>query len=806
MDGARVLIVDQDLGQGNQIVDLLQGQGYQAACLVPPGEEALLQAQEVRPDLVLVDLPPRQEEMAVRLAGQLQDKLGLPVVLMGDSPNPEVLELLGEARPYAYLPRTCRAETLKAALETALLRAQAEKQEQARRVGELQGELGATRRALKMLRTCGLLVARTRDPQELFEGICRNLVLMGGYRLAWIGRAETGPDRLVRPLAHYGFEQGYLERVRMTWGEGRHGSGPTGMALRSGHPAMARDLWNDPSYRPWREEAHKRGYASSIALPLSLPDGGKGVLNIYSGRVHAFDQGERDLLVDLASELSFASRALGEKKVLYESQRALRQSEDRFRLFVDATPAWEYWVGPDGRLMYISPACEEVTGYRPAEFLRDPRLLERIIHPQDRASYRAHGCFRFDSDRGNDPLDFRIVTKQGQERWISHWCRSVWDSQGRLLGQRVCNRDITHRKQMEQSLRAERNKLQGMLQALGEGMAIISSQYEIEYQNEALTQRFGQRQGQRCYRVFFGRDDPCNHCPLLEVISSGRPRRHQARARDGRTYEWSFSSFLDAEGQRKILVLVVDVSEIERILAEAMRASHLASLGELAAGVAHEINNPLNGIINYAQVIIDQAGKQRIQVDMARRIIKEGRRLARLVQGLLSFVREGVIERSPTHLGEVLYVVRDLLEHELRRDGIRLRLEVPAGLPRIIANPQQLQQVFLNLVSNARHALNQKYPGPHPDKRLDIWTEVVRDERLGWGWLRVVCHDHGVGIPAEIIDMVCSPFFSTKDRGEGTGLGLSISRQLVEGHGGRLSLESRLGEYTRVTVELPLEF
>ncbi len=804
MDGAHVLIVGQDPNQGKQTIDLLQAQGYQASRLVAPGEDALLQARESRPDLVLVDLPPREGKKELELAAQLRRRLGLPVILRGDSPAPEALELLGEARPYAYLPRTCRAETLKAALETALIRARAERREHARQVHDLKEELAASRRALDMLQACGLLVASTPEPRDLFEGICRNLVVTGGYRLAWIGRAESGPERLVRPLAHHGFEHDYLERVRITWGQDRYGRGPTGQALRSGRPAVANDMQENPAYRPWWEEARRRGYASSLALPLRLPDGSPGVLNVYSGRPHAFDQRERKLLVELANQLSFACQALGEKRILSESQKALGQSEERFRFFVDATPAWEYWLGPEGRLMYISPACQDVTGYRPRDFLQDPGLLERIVHPRDRASYRTHDCLG-GGGRGLASLDFRIISKQGRERWISHWCRPVRDSRGRLLGHRVCNRDITPRKQMEQSLRAERNKFQGMLEALGEGMAIISPQYEIEYQNDALIQRFGERQGRRCYRVFFDRDDPCNHCPLLGVMSSGRPCRPQARARDGRTYEWSFSSFLDAGGRRKILVLVVDVSEIERILAEAMRAGHLASLGELAAGVAHEINNPLNGIINYAQVLSDQAQGRGQQADIARRIIEEGRRLAGLVQGLLSFVREGVIEKSPTHLGQVLSVVRDLLEHELRRDAIHLRLEVPSGLPRVMANPQQLQQVFLNLVSNARHALNQKYPGPHPDKRLLIGAEVLKEDGPGRGWLRVVCHDQGVGIPAEVIDKVCSPFFSTKQRGEGTGLGLSISRQLVEGLGGRLRLESRAGEYTRAIVELPLE-
>jgi signal transduction histidine kinase len=237
--------------------------------------------------------------------------------------------------------------------------------------------------------------------------------------------------------------------------------------------------------------------------------------------------------------------------------------------------------------------------------------------------------------------------------------------------------------------------------------------------------------------------------------------------------------------------------------AEAMRAGHLAALGELAAGVAHEINNPINGIMLYAQIMIDQETMQDDAREMPGMIIKEGERIAGIVKNLLSFARYQKDEMIMQNLKEVLSDALELTGTQIRNDGIQLVVDVPDDLPLCKINSQRIQQVFLNVLSNARYALNRKFSGHHKDKILRIMGELimVEDEKQ----VRLTIHDQGTGIPSDVLDRICDPFFSLKPKGEGTGLGLSISHNIVKEHGGKLWFESREGEYTKVMVDLPVE-
>ncbi|MDA8214269.1 MAG: ATP-binding protein [Nitrospiraceae bacterium] len=244
-----------------------------------------------------------------------------------------------------------------------------------------------------------------------------------------------------------------------------------------------------------------------------------------------------------------------------------------------------------------------------------------------------------------------------------------------------------------------------------------------------------------------------------------------------------------------------EIAERTRFELETIRAARLASLGELAAGVAHEINNPINGIINYAQILINKTDRQSSENEIAGRIMKEGDRIACIVKSLLSFARERKGEKVPVSIQEVLSDSLALTEAHLRKSGINLRVSGFDGLPEVIANPQQIQQVFLNVINNARYALSQKYPDMHGNKVLEISGEEIRES--GCPYVRVIFHDRGTGMPTDILDKVMDPFFTTKPRGIGTGLGLSISHGIISDHRGDLSIESAEGEYTKVIIDLP---
>jgi PAS domain S-box-containing protein len=244
-----------------------------------------------------------------------------------------------------------------------------------------------------------------------------------------------------------------------------------------------------------------------------------------------------------------------------------------------------------------------------------------------------------------------------------------------------------------------------------------------------------------------------------------------------------------------------EISERKRAEEESIRTSHLASLGELAAGVAHEINNPINGIINYTQILANKITPRTREHEIAMRIIKEGDRIAGIVNNLLSFAREIKEQKKPVNIRDIMSDSLALTETQLKKDGIRLIIHFSSDLPTITAQPQQIEQVFLNIISNARYALNQKYPTANRDKLLEIRCETVGFDHNPY--VKIVFHDHGCGMPAEIRDKIINPFFTTKPTGIGTGLGLSISHGIITDHGGSIRVDSTQGEFTKVVIELP---
>jgi len=254
--------------------------------------------------------------------------------------------------------------------------------------------------------------------------------------------------------------------------------------------------------------------------------------------------------------------------------------------------------------------------------------------------------------------------------------------------------------------------------------------------------------------------------------------------------------------------------ELEKEIAERKRAERerrrfemqlrqqqkMESIGTLAGGVAHEINNPISGIMGYAQLILDKLGADSPVAEFAGEIIIETERVATIVRNLLTFARQEKQEHSPARMRDILEATLSLIRTVMRHDQITLELDVPADLPKIKCRSQQIQQVVMNLLTNARDALNERYPEYDEDKIVRV--VVVELEKLGAKWIRVTVEDHGVGIPSEVQERMFDPFYTTKSREIGTGLGLSISHGIVRDHHGELHVESEVGHYTRGHLDL----
>ncbi|MDP8205264.1 MAG: PAS domain S-box protein [Candidatus Electryonea clarkiae] len=226
----------------------------------------------------------------------------------------------------------------------------------------------------------------------------------------------------------------------------------------------------------------------------------------------------------------------------------------------------------------------------------------------------------------------------------------------------------------------------------------------------------------------------------------------------------------------------------------------LESIGTLASGVAHEINNPINGIMNYAQLISDRSGEETKLKGYAQEIISETERVATIVRNLLTFSRDEKETHSPANIQDIVNDTISLVQTIIRHDQIALELDVPDNLPKIRCRSQHIQQVLMNLLTNARDALNERYPDYDENKMMVV--KVRPFERENIKWIRMTVEDHGIGISEEIRNRIFDPFYTTKDRTKGTGLGLSISYGIVEDHLGELNVESEPGQYTHFHVDL----
>jgi len=239
--------------------------------------------------------------------------------------------------------------------------------------------------------------------------------------------------------------------------------------------------------------------------------------------------------------------------------------------------------------------------------------------------------------------------------------------------------------------------------------------------------------------------------------------------------------------------------EIEEFLRKQQK---LESIGVLAGGVAHEINNPINGIMNYGQMILDSKMENEDNYEYAKEIILESERVSTIVRNLLQFSRQESGQFSKISIKDIINKSLSLFKTLIKSDQIILEVNIKDSLPEIPCKNQEMQQVILNLMTNARDSLNLKYPEYDSNKKIIISAKMMIDNNEKF--IRITVEDHGNGIHKDLQSKIFDPFFTTKSRTEGTGLGLSISYRIINEHNGELSFESEEGNYTRFYIDLPL--
>jgi two-component system, NtrC family, sensor kinase len=310
--------------------------------------------------------------------------------------------------------------------------------------------------------------------------------------------------------------------------------------------------------------------------------------------------------------------------------------------------------------------------------------------------------------------------------------------------------------------------------------------------SEALT-------GQTCYTAFFGRQLPCDHCAVAQILAEKQARRWPVRwlGPDHLPQEWVVNAYpipATKAGAARAVVVWQNRTEERRLENSLMQAGKLAAIGQLAAGVAHEINNPLTVINANAEMLkmfIPPADDNYESVDL---IARAGDRATKVVRGLLDFARQAQYDFEPASVNLSIRQALDLVVYQFESANVDVTLDLAQALPEIVASCEHLKSVWLNLFVNARDAVEVLPEG----RRIEIAS------RPAGGHVQVLVRDNGRGMaPAELAH-IFEPFYTTKDPGKGTGLGLATCHRIIEQHNGQIEVISSPGEGTTFVVHLPV--
>lgn len=524
-----------------------------------------------------------------------------------------------------------------------------------------------------------------------------------------------------------------------------------------------------------------------------------------------------------------------------EAEQTLRQSEERFRTVADFTYDWETWRGVDGKFIYVSPSVERITGYRAEEFMQDASLMENLVHPLDPERLAAHNHINPHKERDAEyhNIDFRIITKSGEERWISHSCLKVYSKNGEYLGRRASNRDITDRKHgeeviltkqkelevlnemlsvsldaqsvMNQNLAIERERLAVTLRSIGDGVITTDTKGIVVIMNKVAEELTGwslaEAQGKPLFAIVNLVNDTSRQ-PLANltetVLASGETVEMAPHTlligRDKKEHliAASYAPIRNLITAITGVVLVFhDITEKQKLLDQMQRAEKLDSLGVLAGGIAHDFNNLLSGIFGYIDMAREHTNNDPETAKLLNKAVTVFDRAKNLTQQLLTFSKGGAPMRKTGNLGKV---VHDCATFALSGSKIASEYHFADDLWPCDFDENQISQVIDNMVINAQQTM------PRGGKIvISVSNETVSDRAKAplpdGKYIKISIADTGVGIRPDLLKRIFDPFFTTKHAG--SGLGLATSYSIVQKHDGCIGVESEPGKGSVFHIFLP---
>ncbi|BAY24171.1 multi-component transcriptional regulator, winged helix family protein [Calothrix sp. NIES-2100] len=698
-------------------------------------------------------------------------------------------------------------------------------------------EIRRVNRTLQALSNCSQVLVRAKDELDLLHRICQMIVEVGGYRLAWVGFAENDGEKTIRPIAQAGYEDGYLQSLNLTWADTIHGRGPSGTAIRTGQTAIIQNILTDPNYEIWRCQASKQGYAASISLPLIAEHQVFGALNIYATEPNSFDSDEVELLQALAADLAYGIMALRNQRDRQLAQIALQQSQQSYQQLVELCPEAIFIEG-DGNFVFVNSAAVKLFGATVPIELLGKKILD-LVHPdsQQAVSENFRLLKEFHQEIPLHEVQFlrldgtaialeiaaapciyqsqpasqfiaRDITKRKQTEAFLHKANNelelrVAQRTAELISlNRKLQSELDERQKIQEQLRISQVKFARILDIADDAIISIDAQQKITLFNQGAEKIFGYTaseaigkpldlllplrfaQAHRHHVVDFGTS------PNL-ARRMGERREIFGRRRDGTEFPAEASiSKLDQGNKVYYTVILRDITERKQI--ERMK-------DEFVSVVSHELRTPLTSIHGSLGMLTSglltatsEQGKRLLQI-----ATDSTDRLVRLINDILDIERiesgRVKMERETRNVAELIESAVNIMQPLAEKAGVKLSIESLSV--ELWIDPDRIVQTLTNLLSNA---IKFSTAG------ATVWLVAAQEENE----VLFTVKDTGRGIPEDKLDSIFERFqqvdSSDSRNHDGTGLGLAICQSIVQQHGGRIWVESRLEEGSSFYFSIPI--
>ena len=696
-----------------------------------------------------------------------------------------------------------------------------------------EAELGRSHRALQMLSSCNEMLIRTSDENELLEEACRLAVEIGGYRMAWVGYAMDDEERRITPMSHAGEELGYLSEVKITWADGHSmGIGPAGRAVRSGEAVIFGDILENPAFLHWLGPARSRGYRSVICLPLRDERRVFGVLSLYGSEPHPAGPEEIKLLQDMANDLAFG---IGNIRSREERQRT-QEIVIKVAQAVSSGTGSEFFdlltrnmveaLGADGGL--IGYYHGDANSVETISYILQGKLMDSVSYSLDGTPCEhvslGESCVFENGVQGLFPED-HLLQVLGIEAYAGI---PLFRQAGSVAGIMVVffSNPLTQPALVSSTLQifavraaAEMDRQQAdarireqasLLDKAQDAILVRDLHHAITFWNKSAERLYGWTAEEALGRSV--RD-------LLYQETSAFSQAHQQTLNLGEwvgemnqvdkygrelTIEGRWTLVRDKRGNpESVFVINTDISEHRKLEQQFLRAQRLESIGTLAGGIAHDLNNIL-APISMAIELLKMGVTDGRSTELLDTIAISAKRGADMVGQVLSFARGMEGRRVEVHPRQLILEIETILRDTFLKK-IQLEVDAPRDLWTVHGDPTQLHQVLLNFCVNARDAISGggKISVSADNVMIDSTFAAINLEANEGPHVCIRVEDDGEGISPEIIDKIFDPFFTTKSVGKGTGLGLSTSLAIIKSHGGFIRTISKPGEGTRFRIYLP---